>query len=153
MNREKLRELVKRYDEVYDFVSVKVSSFYGQFAASDNLTMDQMYALKYIVRRGRCPSSELAEACNVNRGAVTAMVNRLEAKGYVERVSDERDRRLVLLQATRRGAEVFLAVEEKFLSFAEFYLSELPEEEMEHFVRTYEKLGNIIRKVEEEGFC
>jgi len=49
---------------------------------------------------------ELAREMNVDAGAITRLVDRLEAKGLVERVRSESDRRVVRLRLTAAGVAV-----------------------------------------------
>jgi DNA-binding MarR family transcriptional regulator len=49
---------------------------------------------------GSITAGRLAELSGLTTAAVTAVVDRLEAKGYVKRVRDERDRRRVLVEQT-----------------------------------------------------
>lgn len=55
---------------------------------------------------GPIPMSRLAGLLDVGLPNATGIVTRLEELGYVERVRDERDRRVVLVRATARGREV-----------------------------------------------
>jgi DNA-binding MarR family transcriptional regulator len=49
---------------------------------------------------GVLTAGRLAELSGLTTAAVTAVVDRLEAKGYARRVRDEKDRRRVLVEAT-----------------------------------------------------
>ena len=49
---------------------------------------------------GTLTAGRLAELSGLTTAAVTAVVDRLEAKGYARRVRDERDRRRVLVELT-----------------------------------------------------
>src|SRR3954464_7511018 len=52
------------------------------------------------------PMSRIAEVLRCDRSAVTWITDRLEERGYVERTSDERDRRVKLLVLTEEGRRV-----------------------------------------------
>ena len=52
------------------------------------------------------PMSSIANVLRCDRSAVTWITDRLEERGYVERRSDERDRRVKLLALTEEGARV-----------------------------------------------
>ena len=52
------------------------------------------------------PMSSIANVLRCDRSAVTWITDRLEERGYVERRSDERDRRVKLLALTAEGARV-----------------------------------------------
>ena len=49
---------------------------------------------------GSITAGRLAELSGLTTAAITAVIDRLEAKGYVQRVRDESDRRRVLVEAT-----------------------------------------------------
>ncbi|HEY3190928.1 MAG TPA: MarR family transcriptional regulator [Solirubrobacteraceae bacterium] len=49
---------------------------------------------------GRITAGRLAELSGLTTAAVTAVIDRLEAKGYARRLRDERDRRRVLVETT-----------------------------------------------------
>jgi DNA-binding MarR family transcriptional regulator len=54
---------------------------------------------------GRITAGELAEAAGLSPGAVTTVLDRLERAGLARRVSDSRDRRRVLAEATEYSFE------------------------------------------------
>ena len=56
--------------------------------------------LDVIDRRGTIAAGELAKEAGLTSGAVTAVLDRLEAKGYVRRLSDPGDRRRILVEIT-----------------------------------------------------
>ena len=62
-------------------------------------------------RGGRMTAGQLAAAARLTSGAVTAVLDRLEAAGLVRRVNDPADRRRVLVEITpelaRRSAPIF----------------------------------------------
>lgn len=56
--------------------------------------------LDLIDQAGRISAGDLAVAAGLTTGSVTAVIDRLEAKGYLRRVPDPSDRRRVLLEVT-----------------------------------------------------
>lgn len=144
MDQHKLEALIHRYEEVYMFATRKIASMIAE--QIKEITMEQYFAIRYLKKNSPCTSSELADACGVNRSAITAMVDRLVTKGFVQRIRDEGDRRMVYLESTEAGDRVYLEGEEKIRQLVESYLQELEEDEVEAFVRIYEKIVHIIRK-------
>jgi DNA-binding MarR family transcriptional regulator len=74
--------------------------------AADYLGLNRtdMRALDIADQRGRVTAGELAKAARLTTGAVTAVIDRLEKAGLVRRVSDESDRRRVLVEVTEENA-------------------------------------------------
>ncbi len=64
-----------------------------------------------VQRAGRISAGELAQRAALTTGALTAVVDRLEEKGYLRRVADPEDRRRVLVEVTglleRRALELW----------------------------------------------
>jgi DNA-binding MarR family transcriptional regulator len=73
------------------------------------LSYAQFSLLFGLAERGECSASELAGLAGVAPATATQMLDHLETGGYVERVRSERDRRIVLVSLSARGAEVVAA--------------------------------------------
>jgi DNA-binding MarR family transcriptional regulator len=75
--------------------------------AFDQVTADRLginrtdlNCLDVIERHGGVTAGELATEAGLTTGAVTAVLDRLESKGYVRRIRDSEDRRKVRIEAT-----------------------------------------------------
>jgi DNA-binding MarR family transcriptional regulator len=84
------------------------------FAAREGLHATDLEALLYVMQaqaRGEPPTAgALAESLGVSTGAATAVIDRLERVGHVERRRDDRDRRKVIIRfsdAARAVAQDF----------------------------------------------
>lgn len=75
-----------------------------QLAQHHQLTGPQLVCLRELSRLGRCTPSELARVVSVSQGTMTGILDRLEARGLVERERDPSDRRRHLLSITEAGA-------------------------------------------------
>ncbi|MDJ0363183.1 MarR family transcriptional regulator [Rhodococcus sp. H29-C3] len=62
-----------------------------------------LHCLHALNRRGPSTAGELSEQLGRITGAITHMINRLEAVGYVRRISDPTDRRRVVVEASEAG--------------------------------------------------
>jgi DNA-binding MarR family transcriptional regulator len=89
--------------------------------------------------------SEVAADLRITMGTLTTAVNRLIKKGYVERKRIEEDRRVVLIQLTKRGKLAY-RIHEKFHSdmIRETVKGLTPEEE-EVLIRSLEQLNNFFK--------
>jgi len=75
-------------------------------------TKGQLKLLRILITRQRCTMQELADQLDVAPPTVTAMVKRLLTQGFVERVRDERDWRVVQVLPTERGQRAVSLYEE-----------------------------------------
>lgn len=64
-----------------------------------------------LIHKGLCRTAvELARLSNCDSGAMTRLLDRLEAKGLVQRVRSQEDRRVVNLQLTEEGERAAMVV-------------------------------------------
>ena len=75
-------------------------------ASELELAPAQLGALKSLEPGTPVPMSRLADTLACDNSNVTGIVDRLEARGLVERRADEHDRRVKMLVVTERGAEL-----------------------------------------------
>jgi DNA-binding MarR family transcriptional regulator len=65
---------------------------------------DAQWKPLWLLKAGRASTAiELARHMDIDAGAITRMVDRLEAKGLIERVRSDEDRRVVYLRLTKAG--------------------------------------------------
>ena len=79
----------------------RLQDFFDERAAQVGLTPGQAHALMHI--EGPTRMGDLAEQQTCDPSTVTAMVQRLERDGYVQRVIDPNDARARLIQLTALG--------------------------------------------------
>src|SRR6476620_9329963 len=72
-------------------------------AAGHELTFSQYITLKKLAS-GTASVTDLARAAELNPGAMTRLLDRLEAKGYIARLADPADRRALHIQLTPAGS-------------------------------------------------
>src|SRR2546428_11144809 len=75
-------------------------------------TTGQIRLMRILLTHQRCMMQELADQLDVAPPTVTAMIKRLLAQGFVERVRDEQDWRGVRVLPTERGQRAVSLYEE-----------------------------------------
>ena len=73
------------------------------FSRAVGITVSEMIALEHIGSSGGLGPSELARRLQMTTGAVTALVDRLEASGYVARAAHPSDRRRIVISRTQKA--------------------------------------------------
>jgi DNA-binding MarR family transcriptional regulator len=92
---DEARALSSEFDQLSQAVANRVG-----LAPADLLALD------LITSRGRLSAGELARELHLTSGAITGLVDRLQAAGFARRVGDPDDRRRVLVEATARERRV-----------------------------------------------
>jgi len=78
--------------------------FRNSLAKRLKLSLTESLCLTFLgIREGFSPS-DIARLVGLTTGATTAMLDRLERRGYIRRVANDRDRRGVILKLTERYA-------------------------------------------------
>lgn len=90
--------------------------FLNKLARSIGVSRNEFDALDYIQEAGTITPARLAELLDVTGGAVTSLVDKLEAAGYVRREANKADRRSILISLT---PEMEGIAQMAFSSFAE----------------------------------
>jgi DNA-binding MarR family transcriptional regulator len=143
MDNKLIQELIDRYVNVSFQVHKKAEALIkGEIG--NELTNDQHYILRYIHQLKECTSTELAEAFEVNKSAITAIINRMVDRGLIQRTRDDNDRRVVYLSLTDEGTELYENAQVKIRLLVESIITQFEETEIMDFLRTYEKLAQIL---------
>jgi len=109
-----------------------------------DLSMNEMHTIEAIGYEDIKSMTETAEILRITVGTLTTSVNRLVKKGYVERLRDESDRRIVLIKLTENGKEVFKIHEQFHIEMVEKLLEDLNLEEDTALIGSLEKLKHFF---------
>ena len=97
----KLADLVREYTSA-------VLRHAAATAKRMSLETSELAALEHLQAAGPMTQKRLVERLSMSPGAVTAMIDRLESRGYVERIPNPEDRRSALVLITKAGLEELL---------------------------------------------
>jgi len=75
------------------------------------ISMTQLHVMHLLERHGELPMSRLADLLDASLSNATGVIDRLEERGYVERVRVSSDRRVVLVRITPIGLALLDEVE------------------------------------------
>lgn len=82
-----------------------------EIAQENNLTLDQFHTLIYLKKSERPPTiGEMAAETNKAQNTISERISRLEEKGLVERIKDEKDRRVSRVVLSSLGAELINSI-------------------------------------------
>ena len=96
--RERRRDLLARLETAGRASSAATVMFHSTLAAIRGLSATEEKAIDLLQRDGPLSAGELAKRAGLAPASVTALIDRLEAKGYARRVPHPSDRRSVLVE-------------------------------------------------------
>jgi DNA-binding MarR family transcriptional regulator len=88
--------------------------------------------------------STLSELSEITKSAVSQVINVLEDKGYVERLTTKNDRRLVYVRLTDSGNQCLSRQLKLFLEGIEQIFAKMGEDDTRELLRLLEKLYSIM---------
>lgn len=134
--------------EVFNDI-LKAEELYIAESCSD-LSVREMHIIGEVCRaveQGRDNrASAIAAAQHVTAGTLTASVNQLESKGYLERVRDGSDKRSVRLYPTGKGREADSRHSGFHRELVESSVANMTGEEMELLARSLGGIAAFIQK-------
>ena len=100
----------------------------------------EMQLIKEILRAketgGRMISSRLAKVLGITRSAVSQMVSKLEAKNVVQRVPDDKDRKIAYIELSDTARAQYEDMKERVNAILSSVIGGLGDEKVETFVKS-----------------
>lgn len=115
-----------------------------KIAAEHGLTLSQFMVLEALYSRGDMTVGEVREKILSSVGTISVIVNNLVKMNYIERLPDERDRRVCILHLTKDGRDVISKVVPKNEAMIEDSMKVLTTEEQEDLLYLLKKMGGRL---------
>jgi len=107
----------------------------------------QFQALAMVINSGDLQTSQIGRGLGVAKPNMTPLIDRLIAKGYAERLSDSKDRRVIRITVTEKGRRFVLSRKRLAKNQIKQNLSALSLEEVETLAAAVETFRQVIVKV------
>lgn len=117
--------------------------------ADHDLTSAQWGPLMRLKQCGQCTVAELARWNNIDAGAMTRLLDRLEKKGLCKRVRSLEDRRVVQVELTPGGEQAIEQVPAVLAEVMNLHLAGFCKTEWEalkHYLRRMDDTGDRLRE-------
>lgn len=133
--RKQMEELDQLFNEVARF-------FISQWLVEEEevISPKQFILLRVLYDKGRSTVSDLAGEIRLSASATTIALNRLVKSGYINRIRDEQDRRVVWVALSEKAVPLMEQLIEKRRELFAKLLQNLTDDELEQFSRVLGKL-------------
>lgn len=144
LNRSKdftreVRRLIYQLFKNYEFFDRVCLAQYG-------ITVCQARTIISLPDESTLNMIELSKTIGVDVSTMTRMVDQLVDKAFVNRKTDERDRRRICVGLTTQGQELRQELEQSMQNFHAELLSEIQEDEYINIIKNLELLNRIAAK-------
>ena len=111
------------------------------FFQTVEITQTQIFTVMTLFEKAPCPLNELSEKLHIAAPTVTGIVDRLEKSGYVRRIPDSKDRRVINVDLTPKGLKIAKKLKVTIKKKWRDILGKLPKKDQENYV-------DILRKIQ-----
>lgn len=125
--------LMKASKTVQDRTKQDISTY--DMHTSEFVVLEALYS------KGRQTVRQISEAVLINSGSITYVMDKLAAKGLLERIDCKEDRRVVYIQITDAGKQWMDEIFPKHEQVIEDIFSCLTDQEKEVFIDLLKKVG------------
>ena len=116
----------------------------------DKVTLPQFLILEFLHKDGQTKMSFLASFMNVTTAAMTGIADRLVRDGYVKRVYDPNDRRIIEIELTSRGSGLVKKIHEERRKMIMRIFGKIAQRDRRDYLRILMQIKEILSK-EGEG--
>ncbi|MEY8441541.1 MarR family transcriptional regulator [Lactobacillaceae bacterium 24-114] len=111
-----------------------------------DLTIKEMHAIDAVSMYNHQTISQVANKLHLTPGTMTSMADRLIRKGYLERIRDKEDRRIVRLALTKRGRVLYRAHRAFHNMMVKRFLQGMNEEELKVIKKSLQNLEDFVNE-------
>jgi DNA-binding MarR family transcriptional regulator len=133
---------------IHQFKKVGMSKTPGQEISQTDMIILMTLAQSMAPETKGIKISELSAKLDVTPANMTHAIDPLVKKGYVERLDDPKDRRLVLIRPTEKGIEAVVSLRDAFMKKCEGLMKFLGEDDTREMVRLMNLALNYFKKVD-----
>jgi DNA-binding MarR family transcriptional regulator len=122
------------------FVSNQVSEQFRKQVEAQGVTVSEWVALRQLYEGEGSSVAELVDRLGMTKGAISKVLDRLEAKGMLRRVETTEDRRLLRLELLPAGRALVPVLAALADANDAHYFSSLSEEDRQHLLRILQSI-------------
>lgn len=135
-----IRVIVNAVDTLYSSLGRAIESY--------GLSMDTFRILEFLYNKGPQTIQKISETFSIPNGSITYVVDKLEKKGFVERLPCSGDRRKINVALTEDGVHYFDDIFPKHVQLISDNLSFATDEEKLELIEVLKKIGYGIKNRE-----
>jgi len=114
------------------------------------ITLPQFFILNYLEKEDQSRMTDIAHFLNVSTAAATGIVDRLVRLGYVERVFQPQDRRIIKIKLNSKGLELMKNINTQKRQMIIDIFGKISQEERQDYLKILMRIHEILKR-EEKG--
>lgn len=130
-----LPEFAKKLDEMMIEIMRKITSQLTDEFYKMKVTMPQVMIMGFLAQKGESNMTDLANSLKVTTAAMTGIVDRLKGEGYIKRLNDPKDRRIVRVKLTQKGHDLIEKIKKHRAEMIIEMFSKVSQADREEYLR------------------
>ncbi len=141
MSKEKITDLSRAIIEIVWHFGPKGSA--GE--CCENLSVPEFMALDRISGIQDCAVQNIGQRLGFTKSGATRIVNRLEKKGYVQKIRSAEDGRICCVALTSLGNEILKSTDERLRAELEQLFTKIPEKDVPHMKEMLKGMAKVLK--------
>lgn len=141
-----LSQQIEKFDQLIIQLMHELHLYNSVEFMDKDLTPGQFIAGAFIQQNKSCTMSEIANVLGVSLSAITGIIDRMVKHGFVERMRDDMDRRLVRVQLTGKGTALIDQMNVHRYNDLRVVLEVLNEEDRLTFLSIIQKIISSVQQ-------
>lgn len=141
----KISEFAKEVVAITPSIHAAVLQRHPNVLSHGRVTIPQMFIMEALLSKKECNMTELAKMLGVTKSAVTGVIDRLIKERLVQRSRPERDRRVVKIHLTEKGAQLSKKLRDFQLRVIADLFSNINVNERTQYLHILQKVQKNIR--------
>ena len=112
------------------------------------ITLQQYLALDTLAKKGKCMITDLSKSLGIALSTVTELVDRLTKRRFVKRKKDIKDRRIVWVNLTNEGLEIYKKINAKKQSRVAVILEKLTRGDRDALINILKVVSRTVERAE-----
>jgi DNA-binding MarR family transcriptional regulator len=121
-----------------------ISRMYNVYSAQNDMTMSIGYVLLNIDMEKGTPATKIGPSIGMEPRSLTRMLKSLEEKGWIYRVTDDKDKRFVNVFLTDKGKKKRSFARDGVIAFNKTIQEQIPVGELNQFINTLDRIKEIV---------
>jgi DNA-binding MarR family transcriptional regulator len=110
------------------------------------VTLPQLFILNFLDKEVQSRMTDLAHFLNVTTAAATGIVDRLVKYGYVQRLHEPLDRRIIKIKLTSKGLELLKKINQQKRQMIIDIFGKISQVERQDYLRILMRIHDILTK-------
>lgn len=111
----------------------------------ENLTMPEFIALDKVSTTTNCAVQDVGYSLGFTKSGATRIVNRLEKKGYVQKVKSHEDARVCCVEITKSGERVLSSANSRYIEQFHTIAAKMSNHSLTDTVKVLKAMANALK--------